>query len=191
MDSFPIYVSQPRQRKVAKKLYNPKYGSCVVKFVMTINFLGISFSIFVYIVGEIIFWTGLYFGLTYDAHIWNFTVNEHPFAPFELFLGGLYCCSFVLRLEDGHFSTCPQIVVPYCRNQIRTMSQQFFNHLIAFYRARVEHINGYIVRHNMWRCVYRGHIANLCSAMTITMHMSNVVLKTKIRYHLIGPYRHQ
>jgi len=39
-DSFPIYVSQPRSSVIARSLYNPKYGGCVVKFLIAITFLG-------------------------------------------------------------------------------------------------------------------------------------------------------
>jgi hypothetical protein len=40
VDTYPIYVSQPRSHKISKLLFNPKYGGCVVKFIMAIDFLG-------------------------------------------------------------------------------------------------------------------------------------------------------
>jgi hypothetical protein len=62
--------------------------------------------------------------------------------------------------------------------------------MIAFIRARVEHINGYIVRHGMFKGIYRGSIDLLQACMKITVHTSAVVLRTKVRYHPVGPLTH-
>lgn len=97
VDTYPIYVSQPRSHKIAKLLFNPKYGSCVVKFIMAIDFLGLGVicQYYTYQQGRIIFWDGPFLGLTYDGHIWLATSRLHPFLPDELFMGGISYDNFL------------------------------------------------------------------------------------------------
>lgn len=91
---------------------------------------------------------------------------------------------------DGHFTICFQIVTLFRKSPDRTFGQIVFNSILAFVRARVEHINGYIVRHGMFKGIYRGSIEKLRDCIKITVHTSAVVLRTKVRYHPIGPHNH-
>ncbi len=40
VDTFPMYVQQPINSELRKALYNPKYGGCVYKGQLGIDFLG-------------------------------------------------------------------------------------------------------------------------------------------------------
>jgi hypothetical protein len=41
VDTFPLRVLQPVHRPLARALYNPKYGGCIYKGQLAIDFLGI------------------------------------------------------------------------------------------------------------------------------------------------------
>ncbi len=141
-------------------------------------------------IGRIIFWDGPFLGLTYDGHIWLATQHLHSFFVDELFMGGMHTVTLNIHYVDGHFTICPQIVCPFKRNGQLNYGQFLFNVRLAFVRSRVEHINGYVVRHGMFKQIYRGDIRNLRAAMKVTIHTSAVVLRTKLRYHPVGPQNH-
>ena len=41
VDTFPVRVLQPTNSEIRKRLYNPKYGACVYKVQLAIDFRGI------------------------------------------------------------------------------------------------------------------------------------------------------
>lgn len=90
---------------------------------MTIDFLG-----------RIIQFEGPFTGNSYDGHIRNSVQDNYPMEEGELFLG------------DGHFTICQNAVTPIRANQVETPQDEVYNLVLQHYRARIEHINSFIVR---------------------------------------------
>jgi hypothetical protein len=170
VDTLPIPVSQPKDFQVAKLLYNPKYGRCVYKVLICIDFLG-----------RILFFSGPYIGTKYDGHIWLETVHLRPRLPGEFTLG------------DGHFITCPDVITQYTHSKgelFLPVEQEIYSAVHQHYRARVEHINGVFVVHQMFSSRFQGSLQTLVDALYVTAHTLNVVLNQEIRYQPIGPWSH-
>jgi len=167
VDTFPVQVVQPQSSELRHLLYNGKYGCCVVKFVMMIDFKG-----------RIIFFDGPFTGNSYDGHIWLSTVSDHPMFEEER------------MLADGHFTIVEEATTPIRADQIESAEQGIFNFILQHYRARIEHINAYFVRHNMFRCVFRGTFETLKISAIITAHTSNRYLCENLHYHPFGFWPH-
>ena len=75
VDTFPLHVLQPHNSTLRRALFNPKYGGCVYKGQLGINFLG-----------AIVLCTGPHLGLCYDGHIWQRT-GAPLLEPWEWWLG--------------------------------------------------------------------------------------------------------
>jgi len=90
IDTFPIYVSQPKTYRLAKLLFNGKYKRCIYKIQLGIDFLG-----------RIIVFSGPHLGIEYDGNIWEDTSHNHPTAYWEYLIG------------DGHYIACQNVITPY------------------------------------------------------------------------------
>jgi hypothetical protein len=124
----------------------------------------------------VIDWDGLYPGTDYDGHI--FDNSNLQFEPHELILG------------DGHYISCPQVITPIRKNQIQDDDDIAFNVVIQNYRARVEHVIGFVTHHACFKTAWRGGINTLCNVLSVSINTSNVVLKARPHYQAIGPWGH-
>lgn len=169
VDTFPVYVSQPEDGLLARSLYNPKYGGCIYKFQLGCDFLGRNNLL-----------TGPHMGVMNDGNTWVSTGDKHPMFPWELYLG------------DGAYPACPQIITPYrCPpHGSLTYEQEFMNEVISHYRARVEHKNKLMVRHNILGTVFRGGRELLADAGQVLAQTENVDSKLFLRYPPVGPFPH-
>ncbi len=84
--------------------------------------------------GRIIQFDGPFTGNSYDGHIRNSLQDQYPMEEGELFLA------------DGHFTICPNAATPVRANQVETPEESIYNLILQHYRARIEHLNAYIVR---------------------------------------------
>ena len=75
IDTGPLYVCQPKRRRNARLLFQPKYHACVYKMQLIVSFLG-----------HIIGYTGLHNGVDCDKKIWDRTRHLFPMADGELLL---------------------------------------------------------------------------------------------------------
>ena len=116
IDTAPICVSQPGTKKMSRLLFQPKYGCCVYKMQIVINFLG-------HIVG----YSGLHLGVEPDNKIWRRSVDSMPTKDWELVLG------------DGIHRGERSILTKYRANQTGD-GHAILNAIVDLYRARVEHI---------------------------------------------------
>lgn len=169
VDTFPVRVSQPEDSVLGKALYNPKYGSCVYKFQCAVDFLG-----------RIILFSGPHLGTMYDGNIWNATEQWHILHCWELFIG------------DGAYVACKQMLCPHRAPRTRGVTQAALsaNAVISHVRARVEHKNKLLERHNILGGRFRGGLELLEDAGTLLAHTENVSSKMRVRYAPIGPWPH-
>jgi len=170
VDTFPVPVSQPVDSQLLRLLCNPKYGGCVYKVMICIDFLG-----------RILFFSGPYIGTKYDGHIWQETAHLRPRFPGEYTLG------------DGHFITCPDVITQYLHTRDEVFlpyHQEVYSAVHQHYRSRVEHINGAFVFHQMFSSRFRGSLQTLIDGLYVTAHTLNVALNQELRYPPIGPWSH-
>lgn len=116
----------------------------------------------------------------YDGNIWMATENKHMLLPWELWLG------------DGAYVMCPQLLCPYCHPVLGTLSynQQLMNAVISHYRARVEHKNKLLERHNILGTRFRGGCELLMDAGEVFAKTENIDSKMHLCYRPIGPFPH-
>jgi hypothetical protein len=115
IDTGPLYVCQPKRRRNARLLFQPKYHACVYKMQVIVSFLG-----------HIIGYTGLHNGVECDSKIWNRTRHLFPMADGELLLA------------DGIYKGQPGLMVKYDVDHTNTDGDRMTNDIIDLYRSRVE-----------------------------------------------------
>lgn len=170
VDTFPVERLQPEDSYLAKSLYNPKYGGTVFKFQNVVDFLG-----------RIVYFSGPHLGTTHDDLIWRESLAYHPLHPSEMVLA------------DGAYSAESQLVCPYrfLPHTHLTPSQYTFNSIHAHYRARVEHMNAKLKRHNILGGKFRGRtMEELANAAHILAHVQNVHQHLFWSYEPFGPHLH-
>jgi len=165
VDTYVVHVSCPSQGRLARALYNPKYGGFVLKWQVVVDFLG-----------NFLLVTGPH--VAYDGHIFNYTTNLHPMYPWELWLG------------DGHYIGLPTVISPYRRDHPLTEGEVKYNLIHSFYRSRVEQSIHRIKFHNIFSNVYRGSWEVLDWAMKIVVHTTQVENRLRPKYALFGPWYH-
>ena len=168
VDTFPVRVSEPEDSALGQVLFNPKYGSCVYKFQCAVTFLGV-----------IPLFTGPHLGTSYDGNIYEATEDKHPTHPSELGVG------------DGAYVACKQMLCPHRRppKGALTEDQLLTNTVISHYRARVEHKNKLLERHNILG-KFRGGLELLMDAAHVQAQTENVDAKLHLRYPPVGPWKH-
>jgi len=149
VDTFPFRVYLPRDSRLRRCLYNPKYSSSVWKWEIIIDLLG-----------RIVSFAGPHIGTAYDGHIFLKNWESHPLEPWECLLG------------DGHYTCLRCIVGPHKQPAVGRLSPEQFeaNAVISHYRARVEHVNSKIEKHVIFQTTFRGGFRLLCAAVRITLH---------------------
>jgi hypothetical protein len=82
------------------------------------------------------------------------------------------------------------MITPFRKDQALSDDEHLFNATLSFYRARVEHINGFIVRHGMFRNRFRGYPELLTDAIHTTAQMTSIYLHRYPRYppHVGAPW---
>jgi hypothetical protein len=178
-------VWKPKHRLLRKALFANKYKVTVYKVQLGISFLG-----------HILVCTGPHLP-RFDGHIWEQTMSEHPLEPWEWWLGGtdppspkLMAPLPISLCSDGHYIACKNILTPWRKDRKLSDDEAYANTIISFYRARVEHINGAFVRHNLFRGVYRGGIHILHDVVQVTAHMTAASIRQAPRYTPVGPWPH-
>jgi len=169
VDTFPIYVVNPRSRYLFNLLNNPKYNGPVYKYQMACDFLG-----------RIILFTGPHLGTVSDNIIWRSTMEQHRLLEWEW------------MLADGIYISEPQLLTPFknARGEHLSKPQYFCNAVLAHYRARIEHTNARIQAHAMFQYPFRGSRQLLSDCITVAAHSLNIDLKRSIRYPPVGPWSH-
>ncbi len=82
-------------------------------------------------------------------------------------------------------------MTPYQMDHPLTDNELYLNTIISFYWARVEHINSFFVRHNLFRHCYRGEIDLLYDAVHTTAQMTSIHLHMFPRYAPVGSWPHR
>jgi hypothetical protein len=173
VDTFPVVISQPTDSRQARRFYQPKYGSCVMKVQIIIDLNGL-----------IVFASFPHQGITGDANIWR---RSRPH-----FIGLEYV------LADGAYGSCAHTLVPYRMNRAGGMgaAEQLVNSLIQLYRARVEHIIGVVTAHAFFRTPARMGLGLIEACIKISVHATAMQLRERhsmiYRYHetVRGPWPH-
>ena len=169
-DGTNINVQNIRKdKRLTRVMFNgSKYNHCCVKLMIGITFFG-----------TIVHYTGPHMGTMNDEII----LAKYPpaFLPFEWGMG------------DGAFESNYHIMVKYQQppNGVLQTYQVYMNTIFNYWRLRVEHIMSEIKRHDMFDGVFRGSYVILKSAIDLTVHMTNIKLKSNLpRYRTCGPWPH-
>jgi hypothetical protein len=83
VDCAPVFVVEPRDKRLSDLLMQPKYGQCCYKIQIATNFLG-----------WICFYSGLHHGTVPENIIYNNTLHQHPLKSWEFWCG------------DGAYNSC-------------------------------------------------------------------------------------
>lgn len=173
LDTFPVTISEPSDSRVAARYYQPKYGCCVIKVQIIVDFNG-----------NIIYLSMPHLGVTGDARIWRhcrptFCLNEYVLA-------------------DGAYRSCAHCLVPYRQDMAGGMGpgEEAVNDIIQFYRARVEHIIGVVQNHAFFREKSRMSMDLIQACTKISVHATALQLRKRhafaLRYPhtVVGPHPH-
>lgn len=95
-------------------------------------------------------------------------------------------------MGDGHF-TEDQFLIPVRKRKGQRMPEwaEYFNTVLAHYRARIEHVNAIFDRHAIFQTDYRGSYEFLDAIMHVNAHCTNIVLSRNPRYPPCGPWWHE
>lgn len=165
VDTFVVHISNPIEYRVAKSLFNPKYGGFVLKWQVIVDFIG-----------NYLFLSGPH--VLYDGIIFERTLMDHPMNPWELLLG------------DGHYIKLDQVLTPFRRHHVLSKQEIIFNSILSFYRARVEHCIRRVKAHSMFDQVYRGSWEVIDWAIKVIVHTTNVECRFRPKYAFVGPWWH-
>lgn len=96
------------------------------------------------------------------------------------------------HIGDGHYCSVGNFLTPYrgIPGKMLSDDQHMTNTIISHYRARIEHINGFVKQHAIFSTKYRGGIQILAKCIDITIHTTNVHLNAFPRYAPYGPWSH-
>lgn len=116
----------------------------------------------------------------YDSHIFLSNWSQHRLLDGEYLLG------------DGHYTCLPCIVGPYQQPPHGTLSLEEYitNEIISHYRSRIEHGNGRIEKHYMFKTAFRGSLDVLSDALHVTAHTTNIYNCMYPAYPPTGPWSH-
>ena len=158
VDTAPIYVLEPTNKALRDMLAQPKYGGCVYKFQIAVNFLG-----------WICYYSGPHHGVVPDNVIYHRTYHQHPLRSWEYWCG------------DGIYNSCYGVITRFILQArgVFTRFQVFMNRWINRYRQRVEHtMHSIKAHHAMWSGVkFRGSFPMLSLCLKLTVHMTNANIK--------------
>jgi len=160
-----VQIAIPTNSRLARALYNPKYGGCVLKWQVAVD-----------LCGNYLLLTGPH--VAYDGHIFTNTSTRHPMYPWELWLG------------DGHYIGLPNVASPFRKDHVLSTDELRYNIIHSFYRSRVEHAVRRIKIHAMFQSKYRGSWEALSWAMKVIGHTTNVENRLRPKYALVGPWTH-
>ena len=173
LDTFPVRISEPSNSRVARLYYQPKYGCCVVKCQLIVDFNG-----------NIIFCSIPHLGTTGDARIWRhcrpvFSLNEYVLA-------------------DGAYRSSAHTLVPYREDRAGGIGvgEEKVNDIIQYYRARVEHIIGVIQNHEFFRTKARMSMDLITACTKISVHATALHLRKRHQFAyryphtVVGPHPH-
>ena len=158
LDSFPCTISTPSDWHTASKFFQGKYGCCVFKIQIIIDFNG-----------QIVWFSLPHLGTRPDPKMWE---GLHP-----RFLRGEYV------LADGAYVSCSHCFVPYkaLPNQVLTRNQDHVNAVMQNYRARVEHVIGLVENFELFRSKSRMGIEITMSCAKVCIHATALHLREQTK----------
>lgn len=171
IDGFPITVSAPTNRFLARLLYGGKYKTFVVKGEYMIA-LGPGFPIN---------YCGPHIGIRHDSRLWK---RENPLRRAKIY-------KWEYGLGDKAYKGCPEMLTEYIGKRANlSHSQLEWNLTVQHYRGRVEHAISELVRGK--HCLtdtWRGDFLLLACVMKICAHMVGLQERMKgPKYDVFGPW---
>jgi hypothetical protein len=173
IDTFPVRVWQPRNYRVSRMLFNPKYQGCVFKVQLLVtNMMRIAhaFSLCLGTLNDNVIFDRSRISLLRKAWEW-------------------WNC-------DSAYYGCERVLVPHKRPRggELTKEQRLDNTEYSRRRQPVEHVNAYLKTHNLLSGTYRGTYDILDASVRIAVHTTALALRTGgyktagsiIRIHLDG-----
>lgn len=162
IDTVPVYVWAPKERKMNTVLFSGKYKDHVLKFQAIVRHDGLP-----------IWFSGPHPGRMHDARI--ATVQPPPVPAGKVLLG------------DSAYESIRNIVTPEKRKAGQTLSYESrrMNRMIQFYRSPVEHFFSYVKRFRILSGRVRIHISehssqwfdNIQCAFTVAAHLSATYIR--------------
>jgi hypothetical protein len=147
IDTFPVVVQRPTDKKTSSYLYNGKYKKHVLKVQMMCDHSGAPCLL-----------SGPHLGVINDIVI--FRNNPPPLENDECIFGDKAYCD--KQLEN-------KIITPKKKQRHRQLSEDeiHYNKILGWYRASVEHLFGYMKRFNI--------ISKICVCMLIYDNIMNAL----------------
>ena len=183
-DGFPLEAYQPSQWLNesgigASELCNKaKYNACIYK-----GHLGIGFH------GCIHADCGLHLGVDHDTRMEQDMRSKYPRKPHEWHMTDLGYVG-IERILYGFKRPTAESQDPW------GVDMEFYNHLIAFYRGRVENVISQVKAHAWARTTFRSGFEVMQNYYTISLVLTALEIKHQFestdlsRFEVVGPWPH-